>query len=210
MAPKKLTREWVSEVLALRAKGWSVASIARHFGVPVRRVWMALERASRQWDIDVDSLLRVERRVTIEQIDQLIESLSNQAEGASDPRYVKLMMEAIKMKSDLLGLERDEGVQRQNMRIWQELAKQISLFKRADRVPLEVVESSLPALPERETSAGDYDPAGFARDIEVSLAFGSDSTHGGFDTDGDVVEGVYDMDGDEEYGNDDEAVEWEG
>ncbi|GIW59441.1 MAG: hypothetical protein KatS3mg087_0507 [Patescibacteria group bacterium] len=135
---RKIDKQLRAEVVAFRAAGWSKRKIADHYGLTLKQIDKILDRVA-QDQPDLETTLRTERLSTMEQIDSIIETLSEQAKSG-DQRAMRNLLEAIRLKSDLLGLKEQTDITTRANRAWKEIAKQISLFKQREALDTPVID----------------------------------------------------------------------
>lgn len=116
------------EVALLRTRGWSLSEIADHFNISVRRVKKLLEKATYQLLGDGDDL-QILRAIELERINRVIRTLTPMME-AGDSKAAKLVLEATRLRSELLGIQQQADIQTKTSAMWQKLASQLQLFKK--------------------------------------------------------------------------------
>lgn len=138
------------EVMLLRTRGWSLSEIADHYNISLRRVKKLLEKATYQLIGDGDDL-QILRAIELERINRVIRALSPMME-AGDPKAAKLVLEATRLRSELLGIQQQADIQTKTSAMWQKLASQLQLFKQEPAAlmppqpePIEAIEAVVEA-----------------------------------------------------------------
>jgi len=113
-------------MLKLRTEGWSIQEIAEHYGVSTATAARLIKNAMRETSFNYQDMYDT-RTLQMERLDTIIRTAMERFKNG-DPKYGTLLLKAIELQSDLIGLREAIQVDRTAELVWRKLAKELGVF----------------------------------------------------------------------------------